>query len=60
MASEEGKSIILISSDMPELVKLARRILVFKNYTIVGELDDLNVEERSLDETSMRIGRYLA
>jgi ribose transport system ATP-binding protein len=60
MAKEEGKSIILISSDMPELVKLARRILVFKNYTIVGELDDLNVEERSLDETSMRIGRYLA
>jgi len=33
---------------------------VFKNYAIVGELDDLNVEERSLDDTSMRIGRYLA
>ena len=32
MASEEGKSIILISSDMPELVQLSRRILVFKNY----------------------------
>ncbi len=60
MASEEGKSIILISSDMPELVHLARRILVFKNYAIVGELDDLNTEERSVDETSMRIGRYLA
>jgi ribose transport system ATP-binding protein len=60
MASEEGKSIILISSDMPELVQLSRRILVFKNYAIVGELDDLNERERSLDDTSMRIGRFLA
>jgi len=60
MAKEEGKSIILISSDMPELVQLSRRILVFKNYAVVGELDDLNESERSLDETSMRIGRYLA
>jgi ribose transport system ATP-binding protein len=60
MANEEGKSIILISSDMPELVQLARRVLVFKNYTIVGELNDLNERERSLEETSMRIGRYLA
>ena len=45
---------------MPELVQLSRRILVFKNYAVVGELDDLNESERSLDETSMRIGRYLA
>ena len=60
MAAEEGKSIILISSDMPELVQLARRILVFKSYRIVGQLDDLNEGERSLDETSMRIGQYLA
>jgi ribose transport system ATP-binding protein len=60
MAKEERKSIILISSDLPELVQLSRRVLVFKNYKIVGELDDLNERERSLDETSMRIGRYLA
>jgi ribose transport system ATP-binding protein len=59
MAKEEGKSIILISSDMPELVKLARRILVFKNYRIVGELSDLNQEEHSLEETSLRIGAFL-
>jgi ribose transport system ATP-binding protein len=60
MAKEEGKSIILISSDMPELVKLSRRILVFKNYQIVGEIDDLNRKESTLEETSLRIGRYLA
>ncbi len=60
MAKEEGKSIILISSDMPELVQLSRRILVFKNYKIVGELDDLNQGERTLEETSLRIGGFLA
>jgi ribose transport system ATP-binding protein len=60
MAREEGKSIVLISSDMPELVKLSRRILVFKNYRIVGELADLNQGESTLEETSLRIGRYLA
>ena len=60
MAREEGKSVILISSDMPELVELSRRILVFNSYRIVGELDDLNAGERSADETSMRIGRFLA
>jgi ribose transport system ATP-binding protein len=60
MAKEEGKSIILISSDMPELVKLSRRVLVFKNYQIVGELDDLNKRESTLEETSLRIGQYLA
>jgi ribose transport system ATP-binding protein len=60
MAKEEGKSIILISSDMPELVQLSRRILVFKNYRIVGELADLNQGESTLEETSLRIGRYLA
>ena len=60
MAKEEGKSIILISSDMPELVQLSRRILVFKNYRIVGELDDLNQQEHTLEETSLRIGQFLA
>ena len=60
MAKEEGKSIVLISSDMPELVQLSRRILIFKNFAIAGEIDDLNERERSLDETSIRIGGYLA
>jgi ribose transport system ATP-binding protein len=45
---------------MPELVQLSRRILVFKNYRIVGELADLNQGESTLEETSLRIGRYLA
>ncbi len=35
---EAGTSVVLISSDMPEMIRLADRILVFKGGTIVGEL----------------------
>jgi ribose transport system ATP-binding protein len=60
MAKEQGKSVILISSDLPELLELARRVLVFKDFRIVAELNDLNQREFTYDETSMRIGRFLA
>ena len=60
MAKEEGKSIILISSDLPELMELSRRVLVFRNFRIVGELADLNDHEFSAEDTSLRIGRFLA
>lgn len=42
LAQEEGKSIILISSDMSEMLTLARRILVFRDYKITAEIADIN------------------
>jgi len=33
-----GKSILLISSDMPELIRLSDRILVMRNHAIVGQM----------------------
>jgi len=44
---------------MPELVKLARRILVFKNGRIAGEIDGLNEREMPYREVSERIGVLL-
>jgi ribose transport system ATP-binding protein len=38
LADEEGKSIIMVSSEMPELIGMSDRILVMRNGTIVGEL----------------------
>jgi ribose transport system ATP-binding protein len=49
--AEEGISIILISSDMPEMVRLADRILVFKSNRIVGELQN----DREYDSMSRKI-----
>jgi ribose transport system ATP-binding protein len=60
MASEEGKSVILISSDMPEMISLARRIVVFKQFRIVAELSDLNAREQANEEIGRRIGAVLA
>lgn len=60
LAKEEGKSIILISSDMPEMINLARRILVFKDFHIVGEVGGLNEREFRYDEVSQSIGQFMA
>jgi ribose transport system ATP-binding protein len=59
-AKERGKSIILISSDMPELIKLSRRILIFRDYKIVGEINNLNDKEFSYADISNEIGQYIA
>ncbi|MFO7631170.1 MAG: sugar ABC transporter ATP-binding protein [Caldilinea sp.] len=63
LASREGKSIILISSDMPEIVNVARRILVFRDFKIVGEVrnnGDGGAPVRGYEEISQEIGQYLA
>jgi ribose transport system ATP-binding protein len=59
LAKRDGKSIILISSDLPEMVHLARRILVFRRFGIVGEVRGLNEAPRSYEDVSAEIGRYL-
>ena len=60
LARQEGKSIILISSDMPEIAAVARRILVFKDFRIVGEVCNDGAQVRGYDEISLEIGGYLA
>ena len=59
LANQQQKSIILISSDMPEIINVARRILVFKDFQIVGEVRNDGPTPRSYDEVSSDIGRYL-
>ena len=55
LAAKEGKAIILISSDMPEIIGLAGRILVFKDKQIVHEIAEIGDYEAA----SRAIGRYL-
>jgi ribose transport system ATP-binding protein len=49
--AEEGISIILISSDMPEVIRLADRILVFREGQICADLPNT----KNYDEMSHRI-----
>jgi len=60
LAKKHRKSIILISSDMPEIIKVSSRILVFKNQRIVGELTGIGDKNKTYDEISTAIGHYLA
>jgi len=56
LANNQKKSIILISSDLPEMLKLSRRIMVFQNQKIMGTLDDLSGDPENNEEASLRIG----
>ncbi len=55
--ARKKKSIILISSDMPEIIKLANRILVFSGNRIVGEIDNAS---KNYPEISARIGNCIS
>ena len=37
--AQEGKSIIMISSDMPELLRMSDRVVVMCEGRVTGELD---------------------
>ncbi|MGM0368414.1 MAG: sugar ABC transporter ATP-binding protein [Actinomycetota bacterium] len=58
LAHEEGKSIILISSDMPEIIKLANRIYIFREKKIIGEIEEVNKDEESYKIVSNQIASY--
>ncbi len=59
LAEKERKAVILISSDMPEIIRLAGRILVFRDRRVVGEITDVDDGTRTYDDVSAAIGRYL-
>jgi len=60
LAKVQGKSIILISSDMPEIIKLASRILVFKDQRIIGQVDGVDDGSKPYEQISTAIGDHLA
>ena len=49
--TEKGKSVICITSDMPELVQIADRIIVFRDGRIAGEL----INDKDYDHMSKEI-----
>jgi ribose transport system ATP-binding protein len=55
--ANQGKSIILISSDMPEIIKLANRILIFSENKIVGEIENTS---KDYTEISTQIGNCIS
>jgi len=46
--AQKGKSIIMISSELPELIALSDRVIVVKNGRIITELDDDEITEENI------------
>ncbi len=57
LANKQEKSVILISSDMPEIIKLSNRIIVFEEKKIIGEVKDLNKYENDYEVISQEIAK---
>lgn len=46
--AQEGRAIIVISSELPELIGLSDRILVMKDQQIVANLENVNLSEQEI------------
>ena len=58
LAKEQHKAIILISSDMNEIIALSRRMLIFKDLQIVAELKGEDFFAQPAKAISEKIGEY--
>jgi ribose transport system ATP-binding protein len=58
LAAREGKTLIVISSDLPELVRLVNRMLVFREHRVVGEVRDIDVKKKTYAQVSAEIARH--
>ncbi len=58
LANDYNKSIILISSDLPEVVTISNRIIVFNNKKVIGEVEEVPKIEDSYDQVSHQIGEF--
>jgi ribose transport system ATP-binding protein len=60
LARLERKAIILISSEMAEIIRLSSRILVFADQQVIGEVNRLDDEEKSYPKVRDEIGNLLS
>lgn len=53
MLLQQGKAILMISSDMPELISMSDRVMVMREGTIVGELSKSEMSEENILKLSI-------
>lgn len=51
--TKEGKSIIMVSSDMPELISMSDRVLVIRRGTITGEIPKNEITEERIIKSAL-------
>ena len=55
--TEQGVSIIMISSDMPELISMSDRVLVVRNGEITGELQKDEITEEEIIKRALGVNK---
>jgi ribose transport system ATP-binding protein len=45
---KEGKAIIMVSSDMPEIISMSDRVVIMKNGQKMAELSDEDISEENI------------
>lgn len=55
----DGKSIIVVSSELPEILKLSDRVLIIRDGTVVAELDKESVTQESIIAYAMGGKKYV-
>jgi ABC-type sugar transport system ATPase subunit len=55
--SEAGVAVVLVSSELPELIRLSHRILVLREGRVAGELSRAQASEERLLELMSGVGR---
>ena len=54
--AEEGAAIIMISSEMPEIIGMSDRVIVMREGTVMGEIDRKEeINEENLIKLSMGV-----
>ncbi len=59
LAARAGKSVIVISSDLPELVRLVNRMIIFRERKIAGEVSEIDLKKKNYAEVSREIAPFL-
>ena len=55
--ADEGKSIIMISSELPEVLRVANRIVVMANGRVVGEMNNVDATQENIMHLATHSGR---
>ncbi|WP_106159300.1 sugar ABC transporter ATP-binding protein [Hasllibacter halocynthiae] len=58
--ADEGKAVIVVSSEMQEVIGLATRVLVMREGRIVGALEGDQIDEERINGLQMGLGRAAA
>ena len=56
--TKQGKCIIMVSSDMPELISMSDRVLVIRDGGIDGELAGEDITEQNIIKQALGVKKY--